>query len=286
MRRRMNRTSPSEVKAWCIAHGFHPNKTLGQNFLIDRNILEVLADTVGAQSGDRVLEVGPGLGVLTEALLRRGARVTAIEKDPVLAAWLRESLVLECPDTLELLEGDALEVEWAPLLSRGFVAFASNLPYSVGTRILMDLICQEEAPNRLVTLVQQEVGERFAARPSTSARGTAAVWIQQDYDVTLVRQVKPTCFWPPQEVTSVVVAMTRHAHAALPLPAKAFLRGLVKQVFMQRRKQLGAVLRKAPAPYCGIDPIEAGIDPQRRAETLSLPEWEALARLGWEGRSE
>ena len=144
MRRRMNRTSPSEVKAWCIAPGFHPNKTLGQNFLIDRNILEVLADTVGAQSGDRVLEVGPGLGVLTEALLRRGARVTAIEKDPVLAAWLRESLVLEFPDTLELLEGDALEVEWAPLLSRGFVAFASNLPYSVGTRILMDLICQEE----------------------------------------------------------------------------------------------------------------------------------------------
>lgn len=275
----MNRTSPSDVKAWCIGRGFHPNKTLGQNFLIDRNILSALADAVGVAPGARVLEVGPGLGVMTEELLRRGARVTAVEKDPALAAWLRESLCREFPDTLELLEGDALDCDWPALLARGFSAFASNLPYSVGTRILMDLIGQPGAPDRLVTLVQREVADRFAAAPGTPARGTAAVWLQLDYDVRVERLVKPSCFWPPPEVTSAVVRMERHGRSTLNAEGKAFLRALSKQVFTQRRKQLGVVLRKAPAPFNALDPARAGIDPTRRAETLTLGEWEALASL-------
>ncbi len=272
----MNRTSPSEVKAWCIERGFHPNKTLGQNFLIDRNILEVLADAVGCAPGDRVLEVGPGLGVMTEELLRRGAEVTAIEKDPPLAAWLRESLVREYPGQLHLQEGDALVCAWDELLKEGFRAFASNLPYSVGTRILMELIQQEGAPDRLVTLVQQEVAERFAAAPSTPERGTAAIWLQIDYDVKIVRSVKPTCFWPPPEVTSAVVLMERHTRSQLTPEQKVFLRALSKHLFTQRRKQLGAVLRKSPEAFRRLDPERVGIDPKRRAETLTLPEWEAL----------
>lgn len=272
----MNRTSPSEVKAWCIGRGFHPNKTLGQNFLIDRNILTTLVDAVGAGAGDRVLEVGPGLGVMTEALLQRGIHVTAIEKDPALAAWLRDSLLKEYPDTFTLLEGDALETDWPTLLAQDFKAFASNLPYSVGTRILMDLICQPNAPERLVTLVQQEVADRFAARPSTPERGTAAIWIQADYDVQIVRSVKPSCFWPPPEVTSAIVAMQRHTRSTLSQTEKATLRALSKHLFTQRRKQLGTVLRKSPAPFNQADPAKANIDPTRRAETLTLSEWETL----------
>lgn len=272
----MNRTSPSEVKAWCIGRGFHPNKTLGQNFLIDRNILTTLVDAVGAGADDRVLEVGPGLGVMTEALLQRGIHVTAIEKDPALAAWLRDSLLKEYPDTFTLLEGDALETDWPTLLAQDFKAFASNLPYSVGTRILMDLICQPNAPERLVTLVQQEVADRFAARPSTPERGTAAIWIQADYDVQIVRSVKPSCFWPPPEVTSAIVAMQRHTRSTLSQTEKATLRALSKHLFTQRRKQLGTVLRKSPAPFNQADPAKANIDPTRRAETLTLPEWETL----------
>ena len=275
----MNRTSPAEVKAWCIGRGFHPNRTLGQNFLIDRNSLDALVETVGVAPGGRVLEVGPGLGVLTEALLRRGNHVTAIEKDPALASWLGETLVREFPGKLELIPGDALKTNWADILPRAFDAFASNLPYSVGTRILMDLLGEPLAPPRLVMLLQQEVGERLIASPSTPQRGTAAVWAQLDYDVRLVRTVKPTCFWPPPEVTSTVVLMTRHSRSTLSPAGKRFLRGLSKQVFTQRRKQLGVVLRKAPAPYGGLDPAQAGIDPHRRAETLTLPEWEALAKL-------
>lgn len=272
----MNRTSPSDVKAWCINRGFHPNKTLGQNFLIDRNILTALVDAVGAGEGDAVLEVGPGLGVMTEALLQRGIRVTAIEKDPALAEWLRDSLLKTYPDTFTLLEGDALETDWGPLLAQGFKAFASNLPYSVGTRILMDLICQPGAPERLVTLVQLEVAERFAARPSTPERGTAAIWLQADYDVQILRNVKPNCFWPPPEVTSAVVALQRHQRSTLSPEGKATLRALSKHLFTQRRKQLGTVLRKSPAPFNKVDVAAAGIDPSRRAETLTLPEWEAL----------
>lgn len=272
----MNRTSPSEVKAWCIGRGFHPNKTLGQNFLIDRNILEAIVEAVGAKPGERVLEVGPGLGVMTEALLQRALQVTAIEKDPALAAWLRSDLLPRFPDALTLREGDALKVDWPALLSEGFAAFASNLPYSVGTRILMELLCQEHAPDRLVMLVQQEVAERFAAAPGTSARGTASVWTQLDYDVRIVRLVKPACFWPPPEVTSAVVALTRHSRSRLTHAQKGQLRALAKHLFTQRRKQLGTVLRKAPAPFRLLDPVAAGIDPARRAETLTLPEWEAL----------
>lgn len=279
----MNRTSPSEVKAWCIGRGFHPNKTLGQNFLIDRNILDAIVSATGVQAGERVLEVGPGLGVMTEALLERGAQVLAIEKDPALAAWLRESLVPRFPRSLELVEADALKTDWEALLAQGFAAFASNLPYSVGTRILMDLLGCAAAPERLVMLVQQEVADRFAAKPGSPERGTAAVWVQMDYDVETVRLVKPTCFWPPPEVTSAIVAMRRHARSTLSAEQKRFLRGLSKQVFTQRRKQLGTVLRKAPAPYGGLDPAAAGIDPTRRAETLTLQEWERLARLATEG---
>ena len=273
----MNRTSPSDVRAWCQARGFHPNKTLGQNFLIDRNILEAIVAETGAGEGSRVLEVGPGLGVLTEGLLRRGARVTALEKDPALAAWLRESLCLEFPDALELREGDALEADWGALLAQGFDAFASNLPYSVGTRILMELLGHAAAPARLVMLVQREVADRLAAPPGSPDRGTASVWAQLDYDVRVARLVKPACFWPPPEVTSAVVTMTRHGRSGLDAAGRAFLRALVKQVFTQRRKQLGTVLRKAPALFRALDPAAAGIDPTRRAETLSLTEWEALA---------
>ncbi|MEG2724415.1 MAG: 16S rRNA (adenine(1518)-N(6)/adenine(1519)-N(6))-dimethyltransferase RsmA [Kiritimatiellia bacterium] len=276
----MNRTSPSEIKAWCIGRGFHPNKTLGQNFLIDRNILDALVAAVDCAPGDRVLEVGPGLGVLTEALLRQGAHVTAIEKDHALVLDLQATLCKEFPDTLELIEGDALDSDWTTLLKQRFKAFASNLPYSVGTRILMELIQQPDAPQRLVTLVQQEVADRFTAAANSAERGTAAVWIQLDYDVRLVRLVKPCCFWPAPEVTSAIVAMDRHARSTLSQAGKVFCRALAKQLFLQRRKQLGTVLRKAPAPFNTLAPTVIGMDPMRRAETLTLPEWEQLAAQG------
>ena len=277
----MNLTSPSQVKAWCIENGFHPNKTLGQNFLIDRNILDAIIEASGVVAGQRVLEIGPGLGVLTEALLARGARVTAVEKDVRLAARLAPAL--EQPPGLRVIGADALELDLDALLGEGFDVCVSNLPYSVGTRILLDLALHALAPRRFTVLVQAEVAERFAAPPGEEARGQAGVWLQLDYEVATVRAVKAACFWPRPEVGSAIVRLDRRGCDLAPAERRWFF-DLTRYAFMHRRKQLGAALRKAPEPLGRDDAAlaalfaAAGVAPQARAEQLSNAQWQALAR--------
>lgn len=265
----MNLTSPAQVKAWCLANGFHPNKVLGQNFLIDRNALEAIVDAAGLPEADaRVLEIGPGLGVLTEELLRRGATVTAIEKDPVLAARLAASL--GNPPALTVVAGDALDCIKAGSCD-GFPFLVSNLPYQAGTRILLELI-QRVAPSQapqppevLVVLVQTEVADRLAAGPGSKTRGLAGVWAQLDYDVRAVRKVAASCFWPRPEIGSTVVKLVRHhRNDALDPAARALFHRLTKQAFEHRRKQLGAIFK-------GV------IESTARAEQLSNDDWLGLA---------
>lgn len=265
----MNLTSPAQVKAWCAANGFHPNKVLGQNFLIDRNALEAIVDAADLPAaGARVLEVGPGLGVLTEELLRRGAAVTAIEKDPVLAARLAASL--GSPPALAVVAGDALDCIKAGACD-GFPFLVSNLPYQAGTRILLELVQRvapapaPQPPETLVVLVQAEVADRLAAGPGSKTRGLAGVWAQLDYDVRAVRKVAASCFWPRPEVGSAVVKLVRHhRNDALAPAARALFRRLTKRAFEHRRKQLGAIFR-------GV------IESTARAEQLSNGDWLALA---------
>ncbi len=277
----MNLTSPTQVKGWCIERGFHPNRTLGQNFLIDRNALEAILNAADVRPGQHVLEAGPGLGVLTEALLDRGIRVTAVEKDHRLCAWLRESLGGR--PGLTLIEADMLETDLDALLRPGCDAFVSNLPYSVGTRILLDVAMHPDAPRLLTILVQTEVAERFAAPPRGELRGLSGVWLQRLYDVALVRGVKPTCFWPKPEVGSTVVRLTRHDRFPLSDAAQKRFIALTKLAFMHRRKQLASVLRHAcPETTEAAAVITAcfdacGIPPAARAEELALAQWCALA---------
>ena len=201
----MNLTSPSQVKSWCIEHGFHPNKVLGQNFLVDRNALEAIVDAAALPAGTTVLEIGPGLGVLTEEMLRCGLTVTAIEKDPVLAERLAEAL--GNPSNLTVRAGDALDLIKDGSCD-GFPALVSNLPYQAGTRILLELTQHTaSAPETIVVLVQTEVAERLAAGPGSKTRGLAGVWVQLDYDVQLVRAIKASCFWPRPEIGSTVVRL-------------------------------------------------------------------------------
>lgn len=265
----MNLTSPAQVKAWCLANGFHPNKVLGQNFLIDRNALEAIVDAAGLPEADaRVLEIGPGLGVLTEELLRRGAAVTAIEKDPVLAARLAASL--GNPPALTVVAGDALDCIKAGSCD-GFPFLVSNLPYQAGTRILLELIQRvapspaAQPPEVLVVLVQTEVADRLAAGPGSKTRGLAGVWAQLDYDVKAVRKVAASCFWPRPEIGSTVVKLVRHhRNDALDPAARALFHRLTKQAFEHRRKQLGAIFK-------GV------VESTARAEQLSNDDWLALA---------
>ena len=209
----MNLTSPSQVKAWCIDHGFHPNKVLGQNFLVDRNALEAIVDAAALPAETRVLEIGPGLGVLTEEMLRRGLFVTAVEKDPVLAERLAEAL--GNPPGLEVRAGDALDLIKDGACD-GFPALVSNLPYQAGTRILLELTQRPGAPETAVVLVQTEVAERLAAGPGSKVRG------------------------------STVVRLTRHHRNDARLADwRARFRQITKQAFEHRRKQLGAIFKGA-----------------------------------------
>ena len=244
----MNLTSPSQVKAWCIANDFHPNRTLGQNFLVDRNALVAIVDAglgAGAAQGVRVLEVGPGLGVLTEEMLRRGAMVTAVEKDPVLAARLAESL--GNPPGLTVVEGDALDVaagrgEFA-MQPGGFDFMVSNLPYQSGTRILLELVTRRAVPSMTV-LVQAEVAARLAAGPGSKTRSLAGVWAQLDYDVRVVRKVSPSCF----RLCSNARLVKRRKKARISAERPAFLSCRTRVTTAEPtsgrgQKQLGDTLR-------------------------------------------
>jgi 16S rRNA (adenine1518-N6/adenine1519-N6)-dimethyltransferase len=273
-----------QVKAWCLQRDFHPNRTLGQNFLIDRNVLFALLDAADVRPGGRVLEVGPGLGVVTQALLDRGAEVVAVEKDVRLAAWLRESMGGE--PRLELLEADLLDLDLDVLLARRFDRFVSNLPYSSGTRILIDVALHPLAPPRFTVTTQQEVAVRLAAGPGGAERCLAGVWLQRLYDVAPVRTVRATCFWPRPGVASAIVTLVRHdRHPLAPAVAEGF-RAVTRQAFLHRRKQLGAVFRRTPPDAACPGGIAAalaacGIDPRARAEELTLHQWCALAaRIG------
>jgi len=276
----MNLTSPTQVKSWCIGNGFHPSRALGQNFLIDRNVLEAIVAAAGVGEGERVLEIGPGLGVLTEVLLQAGASVTAVEKDARLAAYLAEAFK---HPALRVITADALELPLDELLSPPFDRCVSNLPYSVGTRILLDIARHPAAPHSITVLVQTEVAERFAAKVGEAERGQTGVWLQRDYDVKIVRAVKASCFWPRPEVGSTLVRLDRH-----PCPLSAEERhcfeALTRHAFMHRRKQMKAALRQLPAPLSRSDEelarlLEAAdVDAQGRPETLSNGQWLVLAK--------
>ena len=270
----MNLTSPSQVKAWCIENGFHPNKVLGQNFLIDRNALEAIVDAglagVAKMSGAAVLEIGPGLGVLTEEILKRGCSVTAVEKDPVLAARLAESL--GNPPNLSVVKADALDwIEDAAgengetCSAQTFDAMVSNLPYQAGTRILLELVQRREIPSMTV-LVQTEVAERLAAKEGSKTRGLAGVWAQLDYDVKIVRKVAASCFWPRPEIGSSVVTLMRHnRNVALSAKERDIFRRLTKKAFEHRRKQLGSIFKDL-------------IQSSARAEELANEDWINLSK--------
>ena len=296
----MNLTSPSQVKDWCIRNKFHPNRVLGQNFLIDKNALDAILDAAEIESGVRCLEIGPGLGVLTEGLLSRGCAVTAIEKDPVLADRLKGAL--GNPEGLTVLAGDALD-----FIKRGacdgFPLMVSNLPYQAGTRILIELaerVCpcapsvereldppspanesmpkwpnaiasrksqiENSPPETMVALVQTEVAERLAAHEGSKVRGLAGVRVQFDYDVSIVRKVSASCFWPRPEIGSTVVKLVRHhRNDGEGADVRRVFRMLTKQAFEHRRKQLGSIFK-------GV------IESSARAEDLSNEEWLELSR--------
>lgn len=266
------------------AHGIHPSKAMGQNFLIDANIARIIADATQAGSNDAVLEIGPGAGALTHELLARAGRVVAVELDRRLAAFLRERYARE--PRLELIEGDALRLGVPGLLHRGCDMLASNLPYATGTRMLVEAMHAPEAPRRIVVTIQTEVADRLlAAIPGTDAWGLLGLWASRLYAAERVRRVPGSCFWPPPDVESCVVRLERLPEPRVKLTSIPRFLAATRHLMMHRRKQLRRALREWPNVRDRWPTSEAAtrwleglqLDPSARPETLTLDQWAALS---------
>jgi 16S rRNA (adenine1518-N6/adenine1519-N6)-dimethyltransferase len=281
----MNLTSIREVRSLLADLGIHPNKALGQNFLIDLNILNILLDTAGISSKDSILEVGPGLGVVTERLLQKARHVIAVEKDDKLFSYLKNRFVEE--EKLELICADMLDVDMGILSRAGVNKLVSNLPYSAGGRILVNLTMSDVRIDQITVTMQEEVAQRLAAKPGNKSYGSLTVWIQADYEVTLGKVISPTCFWPRPEVQSVIVNMNRRGSSLIEPSARAFFHEITKRFFMYRRKQIATIIGKVSGES-GLSGShflrllkDLGIDPTARPENLSVDDW---CRLAAEGR--
>jgi 16S rRNA (adenine1518-N6/adenine1519-N6)-dimethyltransferase len=254
--------------------GIRPKRDLGQNFLIDSNLLDVIARAAELTPEDVVLEVGGGLGVLSEHLAERVAHVHVVELDRTLEPALRDALDAHPNTTLHL--ADAVKLDLAQLDPPPDKVVA-NLPYGVAATVLLRTIAELPRVNTWVAMVQKEVGQRLAAKPGTPAYGVPSVLAQLACDVRVLRPVSRTVFHPVPNVDSVLVGLTRHGPA--PDPA---LRSLVSQGFAHRRKALARSLSLAPGAEPGIrDRARAalaalGRPPDARAEQLGPDEWRAL----------
>jgi 16S rRNA (adenine1518-N6/adenine1519-N6)-dimethyltransferase len=258
-------------------HGLSASKALGQNFLFDEQLLDRIAATPGELAGTAVLEVGPGPGGLTRALLRAGASVTAIEMDRRCLPALAE-LESAFPGKLQVIEGDALKLDHAALMQGEPFAVVANLPYNVGTELFTRWLSGDGWPphwTSLTLMFQEEVARRIVAAPGSSAYGRLSVLSQWRSEARLAMKVHRSAFTPPPKVMSAVVHV-----APLPMPegvSAAMLSRVTEAAFGQRRKMLRQSLKGLPG---ALDALEVlGIDAQRRAETLSVEEFVSVARV-------
>lgn len=259
------------------AFGLHTSKKLGQNFLIDPAIVSGIVEAADVKAGDRVLEIGPGIGTLTQGLAETGADVTAVELDKKLPAVLAETL--KGYDNVRIVPGDILKVNIPEIMGPGAFKVAANLPYYITTPILMALLEQHLPITELVTMVQKEVAERMTATPGKRIYGALSVAVQYYTEPEIVLDVPPRSFIPAPEVNSVVIACHVRPEPAVKVKDEKLFFRVVKAAFGQRRKTLMNAMRGAGFAKEEVrDAMErSGIDPTRRGETLTLEEFAALA---------
>ena len=264
-----------------LAHlGHLPKRFLGQNFLVDGNIVRKSLELAEVRAGDTVVEIGPGLGTLTSALLAAGAEVWAVEKDRNLHAYLADTLVPQYPQHCHLLECDAVEEPLAALpadrAAAGFKVVA-NLPYAISTP-WMDAVLSGPLPDRLVLMLQLEAAERCAAKPGTKDFGAISIFLQAAYGIAPGHKVAASCFHPRPDIDSCLLHLVRRPVPHVFAPETKVL---IRACFQQRRKQIGAILRKQ-LPDGGAAWLArltaAGLGPQARAEQIPLALWTELGR--------
>ena len=247
-------------------------KRFGQNFLVDQNITQRIARLAGAGEGVRVIEVGPGLGALSRALLGTGCVLRAVELDRDLVSFLAQDL----PE-LDVVSGDALKVDWDEVAPGEGWVLCANLPYNVGTAILTRMAASAPRFRRLVVMLQREVAQRVVAQVGDKARGSLSVHIQAYGRPRIALTVEPGSFHPRPKVRSSVIEVVLHEEPRLGGASPAFFQRTVRAGFSQRRKTLenalGSQFDKPMVRRVVAESVGAG----RRAETLHLEEWGVLA---------
>ncbi len=268
-----------------VAAGFRPSRRLGQNFLLDENLLRAIVRDAGVEPGMRVLEVGPGLGFLTRHLLAAGARLTAVEIDPRLAERTERAFA-EHAD-FDLVRGDILASKhaFAPEVLARFPPpepwhIVANLPYAVSGPVLAVAAALAHPPRTLTVLVQLELAERVAARAGSDDWGPLSIRVQASYTARIVRRVPPELFWPRPQVDSALLRLDPRPDA-LAGPERLRLSRLVERLFQRRRQRLARVLGDlvGSAAAGRAWAVEAGLTGDERAEDLPLDTLRRLAEL-------
>jgi 16S rRNA (adenine1518-N6/adenine1519-N6)-dimethyltransferase len=261
------------------AHGLWANKGLGQHFLLDLNITRRIARTAGELAGQQIIEVGPGPGGLTRALLETGAHVTAIEKDPRFLPLL-EPLIEWSEGRLRIVQGDALDADESQILSGAQAAIISNLPYNVGTPLLVKWLKAGAWRGDMTLMFQKEVAQRIVAKPGSDAYGRLAVLAQARCNARLEFTVPARAFTPPPKIASAIVRLTDRVD---PYPHLDAIERVTAAAFGQRRKMLRSALR-ALTP--DAEPLlrAAGLEPTARAEEIDQQGFRRLADA-WRARA-
>ncbi len=277
--------SPVAVSGLLSKHGLRPQHRLGQNFLVDYNALARILTAAEVALGDRVIEIGAGLGVLTQALaagVGDGGVVVSVEVDRRLEPALADTL--GSLGQVQLAFVDALEVDFEALLSadRFPVKLVANIPYQITSPLIARLLELKSLFTHIVLLVQKEVADRLVALPGTPAYSAFTVFVQYHCDVSIAGLVSPRCFFPPPKVTSAIMRLVPRTAPVVECPDEALLFAIVKAAFGQRRKTLLNALSGDPAlgwtrarALAALN--SASISPSVRGETLSLPDFARLA---------
>lgn len=267
-----------ELRDLADRHGIAPRRSLGQNFLLDPNVARAIVRDAGIGPGDRVIEIGAGLGSLTLALDASGAGVVAIELDPALVSALND--VLEGHPRVRVVRADAMRLDWDAVLGPGDDPWilCANLPYNIATPLVLDVLARVPRVVRSVVMMQREVGERLAARPGDDAYGAVSVRVAYRATASTLRRVPPDVFWPRPKVESVVVLLDRLSAPPVDVDEDRLWR-VLDEAFAQRRKTMRNALRRL-----GLDPAEAdaalaasGIAASARPEELSLDDFARVA---------
>ncbi|MGV6813440.1 MAG: 16S rRNA (adenine(1518)-N(6)/adenine(1519)-N(6))-dimethyltransferase RsmA [Phycisphaerales bacterium] len=273
----------TEIKELLALAGHEPKKALGQNFLIDQNLIRKLVDASGAQAGDLVLEIGPGTGALTVELLERGCRVIACELDRDLVWVLGETLGKRFGDQLTLVEGDCLQNKRAlhddvvELIDDRSFRLVANLPYHAATPAMLALMTRQASCMGMYTTIQHEVVDRFRSAPGSKVYGTISVIAQCLGEVGLIAKLPPGCFWPQPNVGSAMMRWDRDGSANTDTDADwwPIMADITQELFQRRRKKLAGSVKQLVG---GSIDWPTGVSPDDRIDAIGPNEINALCK--------